>query len=109
MTRMSSFGEESHHAEVRFNRESRTFHDGERQVRVRPGAATIDQPGFRGQLRLRNQTATGKARQARGLSLITGKSLGGFESCAGGELCPQYQLLNRAGGLYSPPGRSPGS
>src|SRR6267378_7028322 len=99
MTRMSSFGEESHLAEVRFNRESRTFHDGERQVRVRPGAATIDQTGFRGQLRLRNQSLTGKARQPRRLGPITGKSPGSFESCAGGEVCPHYQLLNRAGGL----------
>src|ERR1700675_918503 len=101
---MSSFGNESHLAEVRFNRESRTFHDRERQVRVSSGAATIDQTGFRGQLRLRNQSLTGEARQTRRLGLITGKCPGSFESCAGGEVCPHLPAPESCRWVIEPAG-----
>ena len=48
LARMSSAGDQCHLAEVRLNRQGGTPHDRKRQVRVSPGAATVDQPGLRG-------------------------------------------------------------
>jgi hypothetical protein len=58
-------------------------HDCERQIYMSAGTATVDQTGFRSQLRLRNQCLAGKTRHPHRLRLIIENSPAGAESIIG--------------------------